>query len=72
MLHQPDPYIQRIIMDLQASLQSEEVGLNELQMAIVTMPHMSASVDDGTVTDVVVAEEAMQTLVEGLAAIENG
>ena len=59
-------------MDLQASLQSEEVGLNELQMAIVTMPHMSASVDDGTVTDVVVAEEAMQTLVEGLAAIENG
>ena len=72
MLHQPDLYIQRIIMDLQVSLQSEEVGLNELQMAIVTMPHMSASVDDGTVTDVVVAEEAMQTLVEGLAAIENG
>ena len=72
MLHKPNPLPHKAVMDLQASIKAEVVGLNELQVAIVTMPHVSASMDDGTVTDVVVAEEAGQSLVEGLAAIENG
>ena len=72
MLHKPNPLAHKAVMDLQASIKAEVVGLNELQVAIVTMPHVSASTDDGTVTDVVVAKEAGQSLVEGLSAIENG
>ena len=72
MLHQPDPYIQRVVMDLQASLQTEVVGLNELQTAIVTMPYVSASADDLTITDVIEAGETERILAEGMTAIENG
>ena len=72
MLHIPNPEIQRAAMELQASIETEVVGLNELQIAIATMPHVSASMDDGAATDVVAAEETQQALTEGLAAIENG
>ena len=71
-LHKPNPVTHKATMDLQVSIKEEVVGLNELQVAIATMPHVSSSVDDGTMTDVVVAEEAEQALVEGLAAIEKG
>ena len=72
MIHQPDPHIQKIVMDLQASLQAEVAGLNELQTAIVTMPHVSAIIGDLTITDVVEAGETERILAEGMAAIENG